>query len=209
MTMAVAALWSIRSYTSQPGKTIIYTPEHQIVAENTILAHSLGLLRILMARGIVEMDEATAMSFNDDTSDGLARFITATFRRTLPALRISSRWFRLNVGAILKHFAESSDEPGCDVLKQSLSAFWATFVAFGTHLTRVFPLDKLPSPPMTLDEDIELQGFIPFQGPSDSEGGGPLRVSDSSKMHPNDEHLIRLRDIQVDALYVANLEVRL
>ncbi|KAF8309634.1 hypothetical protein DL93DRAFT_2170204 [Clavulina sp. PMI_390] len=161
-----------------------------------VRAHLLGLLQVLISVGNEEIQEALRSSSRESTAGNLAGFITASWRRTLPALRIASHWFVQ---------ARTTLVPD--------RTFWDTYAKFGTLLKQVFPEDKLPTEEIPLDEDLDLRGFLPLELDGGAhtqssqvtglqqESSSPARMpmfkrSDSTMFHPNEEHLIRLRDVQ-------------
>src|SRR5713101_7267335 len=83
---AHGALWKQRKARSSANVSM----------EPRIAGHVLALHRALLQSGITELDEASKIVEED-----LAMRITATFRRTLPALRIASKWLRGNLDYVL------------------------------------------------------------------------------------------------------------
>lgn len=209
-TMAVGALWSNQHYALRPGRPVPSTQENQQTAQFLILAHTVSLVRVLMEVGSAQINEALKSSGREGTAGNLAGLITASFRRTLPTLRIASSWLKSNTEHLVQQptdvGASSAEEDG---LKTALSTFWSSYVTFASDLQRVFPLEQLPTANTVLDEDIELWGFLPFKDQAlDASPVGPVKRADSSMVHPNEEHLMRLRDIQKDAFDLAIMEVR-
>lgn len=210
-TMAVAALWTNQEYALRPGRPAPSNKADQQITESLVLAHTIRLFGALLHLGSREIDEALRSSRRESTAGNLAGHITAAFRRTLPALRIASRWLKQNMHYFVRRGTNTdSTMEGTHDLRKATSAFWTLYAAFATDLHRVFPLEQLPTAKIVLDEDIELRGFLPFQDlEHTSTTVGPSKPSNSSMVHPNEEHLMRLRDIQNDAWEIASLEVSL
>ena len=66
-----------------------------VLVESQIALHIIALHKALIDVGITELAEA-------GQEDDLAQRITATFRRTLPALRVASRWLVENIQYVLQ-----------------------------------------------------------------------------------------------------------
>lgn len=209
-TMAVAAMWSNQHYALRPDRPIPSTVENQQTAHSLILAHVISLLRVMMEVGSAQITEALKSSGREGTAGNLAGLITASFRRTLPTLRIASGWLKNNIDRLVQPSKDVG--PGStqnDGFNTVLSTFWSSYATFASDLRRVFPVEQLPTANTVLDEDIELRGFLPFKDQAlKAHFIGLVTRADSSMVHPNEEHLMRLRDIQKDAAEVASLEVR-
>jgi hypothetical protein len=205
--MAVAAMWSLQVYSSS-GKGVKYPQDHHRRAEHIILAHIIDLIRTLVTVSSGQIAEAMAASLRDESATGgLVRFITAPFRRMLPALRVSSQWLRFNIEHIQKQAAGSSQGADTHTVADTLTSFWTAYGIFASQVDRVFPIEQLPKSIILLDEDVELRGFIPFQTSTSNTMAELSAIADSAKVHPNEEHLMRLRDIQQDAQYFASMKV--
>jgi hypothetical protein len=218
--MAIAAQWSIDTYVPQPGKPIFYTEQHQSRAKPIILAHILDLLHTLMTIGVEQLEEATSAESSptsgtvvkSNSSQALARFITAPFRRMLPAMRIASRWLEAYASSILLiHDSEQTDSRIGVIesdLSRALDELWPAFAKLSTKVLSTFPVEKLPAGEVELEEDVELRAFLPIEADGSSSQATGSR-KDSSIFHPNDEHLIRLREFQKVAVHLGTLEVRM
>jgi hypothetical protein len=121
----------------------------------------------------------------------LAQKITANLRRTLPALRIASKWLRAN----LKYIVGRKDT--------LLPEFWGLFAQFNRSLAKAFPLSSLPKARIRHEEDIDLNGFLPLKKLLEVDQG----ITPSELNHPNEEQLIRIADLLKDARILAQ-EVR-
>ncbi|KAK7044309.1 hypothetical protein R3P38DRAFT_3258482 [Favolaschia claudopus] len=116
---------------------------------------------------------------------GLAERISAEFRRTLPALRVASRWVRANwawavppstsvatsalgAGGRQSQSAGEGEEAwgererdGDDALEEARRRFWTTYAEFLRRLARTFPvgmLPKLSEAPLEGSGEGEAQG---------------------------------------------------
>ena len=204
ITMAAAALWSTQVYSM--GRETKHSQGHPQPADSIILAHIIGLIRALVTVSSDQIAEAAMTPLRDENATGgPVHFITAPFRRILPALRISSQWLRSNI----EHIQRQGAEPLNAHLGDALTTFWTAYATFASQVNRVFPIEQLPKSIILLDEDVELRGFIPFQSSSVSDAmAGSSTIADSAKVHPNEEHLMRLRDIQQDAKYFALMKAK-
>jgi len=172
--------------------------------ESRIASHVIALHRALLQSGITELDEAAKIVEED-----LAMRITATFRRTLPALRVASKWLRANIdyvlGATRKDVSNSERGP----VISHISEFWEAYTSFATRIVLVFPPTSLPKLKRSLEEDFDTRGFLPLgdiliQGAMTTElEGQDLRALE--QVHPNEEQLMRIWDIGYDARLVAGI----
>lgn len=205
--MAVAAMWSIRVYSSS-SEGVEYPQDHPRLAERVILVHIIGLIRTLVTISSGQIVEAVAASVRDENATGgLVRFISAPFRRMLPALRVSSQWLRSNIEYIQTQAAELPQGAGTHTAGDTLKGFWIAYATFASQVDQTFPIERLPKSIILLDEDLELRGFIPFQNSPSDVMAELSTIADSAKVHPNEEHLMRLRDIQRDAKSFASMKV--
>lgn len=90
------------------------------------------------------------------------------------------------------------------------------YAQFATALGRVFRLSKLPQLSFPLKEDFDVRGFRPLKDlmpPGDAEAGegGDRSVSAliarQSKVHPNEEELMRIWDLLTDMKILSEYEV--
>nr|XP_018266502.1 uncharacterized protein I303_00477 [Kwoniella dejecticola CBS 10117]OBR88660.1 hypothetical protein I303_00477 [Kwoniella dejecticola CBS 10117] len=183
-------------------------------AETKALELLLGISDVVMKIAIEEIEDVrqnvqlqSALAINDDEDEDLDRsvpdsssFISAVLRRILPSLRIMSKWMKMDLDYLQRH---QEQNPSSVIL----SEFWKTYRTLITTLGSVFPIASLPSLPEPLEEDIDMRGFVPLQRGKTAEGG--LSVAGSMQeeaggviqgdVHPNEQQLMRLADIQVDA----------
>ncbi|KAF7315878.1 hypothetical protein MIND_00104300 [Mycena indigotica] len=145
----------------------------------------------------------------------LAERITAVFRRTLPALRVGSKWIMANWDLVTVEGERN----------QELVAFWAIYAKFMRLLAKTFPEEELP--PLTrsvgpddqpqvaaeleLEEDLDMRGWLPLRGLMGGpivEGGEetPLERENAIWLNegvPNVEQLMRIRDLLTDGRKMA------
>ncbi|KZT22935.1 hypothetical protein NEOLEDRAFT_1157531 [Neolentinus lepideus HHB14362 ss-1] len=179
--------------------------------ESQIATHVMALHRTLMEIGAAEVAEKPP----EDAAEGdLAQKITAVFRRMLPALRIAGKWLRANIGYVTQRSTpkvpRERESDGQDrrkgrstsVLISDMDDFWAVYTRFMSALLRTFPVEKLPALAASLEEDVDLAGFIPLKRLLVDRGRAPVG---GDEVHPNDEQLMRIADILRDAQSVADI----
>jgi len=192
--------------------------------EARMLAHVLTIHETLLQIGVVELAEAPP---EDAAENDLAQRITAPFRRTLPALRIASKWLRANFGYVIqsqeleKPLSGSSTHNGKEhragELATCISQFWTTYTQFSTSLWRTFPRERLPVLTAPLEEDVDMRGFLPLrQMMGDLKDAGyqkevlcdvPSKISSvEGLVHPNEEQLMRITDLLDDAKTLVTME---
>lgn len=224
--------------------------------ESRIVSHVLALHRGLLSIGSVQLRE---LPEEDAPKGDLAQRITATFRRTLPALRMAGKWVRGN----LRYLSQArrpgeplpapppqpAEDPSTSnenrpakgkgregrrdkprtphsVEIHGLPSFWVEYVRFVNALKDTFPAEKLPALVTPLDEDVEVAGFLPLRkfmlgdvkpgaprsdSPKENGTKAPQKNGDPvsrDQVHPNEEQLMRISDMLVDANAVAEDEVR-
>jgi len=120
-------------------------------------------------------------------SEGLALQLSSVMRRMLPTLRILSKWLKINVPYLRRHVDRSKmgDLPG----------LWTKYTAFMTKIAESFPIYNLPSLMGSLEEDIELIGFIPLSRTSN-------RAERFEAKNSCEEHLMRVSDLSIDAILI-------
>lgn len=212
-------------------------PEEETPLETRITAHLLALCTVLLdiatreiQEGVREVGNIQGPTLEDERqlAEKLAQRITGTFRRTLPALRIANKWIKGSVRYIQQYPLENASEHSVghdptsspslpSTMRPSLTSFWLAWARFETRLTEAFPLDVLPPLTVRLEEDIDMKGFSPLKwgtagvGPGNPDerhpGGTTEAAVDVADVHPNEEQLMRIGDLLVDAKYIANLPV--
>ena len=161
------------------------------VTESNIVTHLIATHRVLLGNGIVELAEAPP----DDAAEGdLAQRITATFRRTLPALRMAGKWLRSNTRYLsqgLKPSVNGDEDAGVTkdakgrgkrnsnptITIDGIDEFWHNYARFSTSLINSFPVEKLPELRTQLEEDIDMAGFLPLRKYMTGSDGKPLGTS--------------------------------
>jgi len=191
---AQGALWKQRKASTSANVSM----------EFRIANHVLALYRVLLQSGITELDEASKIVEED-----LAMRITAIFRRTLPALRIASKWLRVNLDYVLGGTRRNMEDPVHSTVISDISTFWEAYASFATRVVLVFPPTSLPMLKGPLEEDVDTRGYLPLGGmlaqdilPVDSEGED---TRTPEQVHPNEEQLMRIWDIGHDARLVAEI----
>ncbi|KAK8844618.1 hypothetical protein IAR55_006465 [Kwoniella newhampshirensis] len=182
-------------------------------AENKASELLLSAFTVLLRIGAEEIEEAQAslggesalVLDSEGAEDQLPQYISAILRRILPSLRIVSKWIKLD----LEYLSRQPSSP-------TLDTFWETYRRFVNALASVFPIGRLPSLPEPLEEDLDMRGFSPLQRGLTSEGGLSRITSPDSiqivgtprhNVHPNEEQLMRLADLQVDARLIIQSQV--
>lgn len=178
------------------------------VVEPLMASHILDLFRSLLQIGTTQLRLALAETPDVQDKDDLAQRITAEFRRTLPALRIASKWLRSNLSYIESAQSSVATSP---TFSAAITEFWSVYAEFFTALSETFPRARLPVLKGPLEEDVDMSGFSPikrmmFNLPASTDNG---LESGQSQVHPNEEQLMRIADLLGDALSVSDLEVRI
>ncbi|KAG6884091.1 hypothetical protein C0993_001492 [Termitomyces sp. T159_Od127] len=230
VVLSQGALWKHRmirtpTTTAQSKRPELPPPPEgtSVIIEWHILEHLFDLHRALLEVGLEELQVPPP---RDVPGDDLAQRITATFRRSLPALRIASKWLRANFKYVNQDhefdaFQELRRTEGIDMARNPkfkiartsvrTQRFWKAYARFSTELARKFELNKLPLLTAPLDEDIEMRGFLPLKdlmrgnvavdGDLTAEAARPAQEA-----HPNDWQLMRIGDLIRDAKEIAKLE---
>lgn len=208
--LAQGALWNHRTVRRSGGhgrrtSTSPAPPSVDLAVEYRILEHILALHRILLEQGIAELDESAKIA---EAENELAMRLTATFRRTLPALRIAGKWLRANVD-----YLSSLDGETFQDIAESVANFWETYFRFSRSISTAFPPDVLPPMRLALEEDVELRGFLPLTGmlfeqktrAAVHDGAVVDAGPTTEQVHPNEEQLMRIRDIWDDTKVLAEI----
>lgn len=224
VTLAQGALWRARMLQDTTSNNIKSRPRSSAaslpspVIEARIYTHLLSLFRALLQVGIEKLKEPPPV----DSDKDLAQRLIVEFRRTLPAMRIAGKWLRANYKYVMSDPEAQGDRKGkardtesSGIISPSSAEtidFWRTYAEFLRALSRIFPQDRLPDLNFALTEDTEMRGFRPLKGYMDPnkgssgiEEGVPLK---ESEVHPNDLHLMRIKDILSDAKALVEMEVR-
>ncbi|KAJ7026802.1 hypothetical protein C8F04DRAFT_966014, partial [Mycena alexandri] len=108
----------------------------------------------------------------------LAERISAEFRRTLPALRVGSKWILGNwgwvgaeaeAGGLVASAGGGEGREGDGLLEYGelhtrRAAFWTMYAEFLRRLVRTFPAALLPALSLELEEDLDVRGWLPLRG---------------------------------------------
>ncbi|KZW00374.1 hypothetical protein EXIGLDRAFT_639431 [Exidia glandulosa HHB12029] len=188
--IAIGALWTHRIYRGSNARE----SSRRASLETLILGHILDVFRTLMQIGISQLADTTRTPA--DTALDIAQHITAVLRRMLPALRICTKWLISNLDSIC-----GPDAPSGPELSDTAAKLWDSYIDFASLLLRVFPLDTLPPMRAPLEEDVDMTGFAPLKKlmQSASVATNGLAVP-QSEVHPNEEQLMRIRDLLRDAI---------
>lgn len=213
--LAQAALWRQRMLRDHSRQSNPASQSHG--TEFRILSCLLRFQRSLFEVGLDQLKDLPS----PDTREGdLAQQITAVLRRTLPAVRICSKWLRSNFGYVNK-WAEERPQPSKDKRSRAVRAddmlskrqkeireFWDVYARFARVLSRAFPSGRLPQFEGQLDEDVDMRGFLPLKGLMDpreeSLGSG---LSENREQHPNVLELMRISDLIEDTKQMVQSEV--
>lgn len=154
----------------------------------------------------------------------LHTYLSAVTRRILPSLRIASKWLKLHMDYLARLTAVPSN--GQSQLNITIGAFWSEYYRFIEAVAQVFPLGMLPGMKEGgLEEDEDMRGFLPIArgfasvigtgkggqgGGRGNDGGDRAKVggAEQAMTHPNEEQLMRIGDLQVDATLVLQAQVR-
>lgn len=237
------------------------SPETGRCVEFQVTAHVLGVFRELAAvgttetRAAIEANKELEMALQQmDGQSNSIRNLTAVVRRTLPALRIVTKWTKTHLEymqRIEKRARDAMEQSGetdpvvvrsdmevlpdserpnphlvayADTL-ESMDRCWSQYVDLINSLRYAFPFDSLPNigkvgavgaPALCLEEDSDMRGFAPTRKATQSTipGGTTISVGmgeacanieavKPSQVHPNEEQLMRIADLMIDAKVIA------
>lgn len=216
IVLSEGALWKHRMIrdTSPPSNRRSGGIPDPATVESQILKHVLAIHQSLLEIGVKELDLPP-----EDAENNLAQCITAAFRRTLPALRVASKWLLANLKYVVcatPPAGSSQVEEISGVFVSDMPVFWRHFLRFYNALYKLFPIEKLPSLLSPLDEDVDLRGFLPLRNlmigdtpmivdADVREGNGLAAVGPQGreKVHPNEEQLMRISDLLKDVKNLA------
>ncbi|PLW55853.1 hypothetical protein PCANC_02196 [Puccinia coronata f. sp. avenae] len=171
------------------------------------------VLFLLFSAALLSVAKDELASIDGLSSQGdLSQNMPAVLRRILPAMRIISKWVlsghfdhinrvKLRLVRLKKHKLSSQ-------LVSAEAEFWAQYHQAIQLAKQHFPIDKLPllDNSVKLEEDLELAGFLPTERARKLEQSESSKPSDQFGLpppceahHPNEEHLMRLGDLQRDA----------
>lgn len=188
-----------------------------------IIRHIFDLHSTLLDVGTAELAVPPPSDVNGGETS-LALKITAVFRRTLPGLRIASKWIIANHKTILQDpefvaWKEQEQAKGIQISKESPEKisgysvqtikFWDSYIEFIRALMEAFPRKNLPTLVSPLDEDLDMRGFLPLKKSmgGDGEQGDLGSIQTRERPHPNAEQLMRIHDLLEDARRISELPV--
>ncbi|KAI0693694.1 hypothetical protein C8T65DRAFT_720824 [Cerioporus squamosus] len=222
IVLAQGALWKHRMFRTAPANGHKKGPHPAVstAIENSIVGHLLLMHRVLLEVGIAQIAEGAP---EDNGEADLAQRITAAFRRTLPALRIASKWLRAN----LRYLTQSSQVAGEP--DTTAKAKGRDRRRGGERRSSSMSLTlSLPKLATALEEDVEMAGFLPLKKfvpnevvsvsaatpNKDGVKGVPNGASTPAyqtllpdQVHPNEEQLMRIDDLLGDAEALARDEL--
>ncbi|KAF8311529.1 uncharacterized protein EI90DRAFT_3138368 [Cantharellus anzutake] len=198
VTLALGALWIFQVFKPSSQEPQAISTEHQITA------HITSLFKTVFKIAYRELKEASSAILNTQ----LAQSISATLRRTLPCLHVISRWIKINTDVIHPCGTKNPQMVSSShCYYQFPIPFWSSYATFLNRLLGVFPLKSLPVATVRFEEDEDLRGFRPLEGTSVNDPTPSSPCASPSTVHPNDEHLMRIRDVISSGLEIANQEV--
>ncbi|THH02022.1 hypothetical protein EW026_g765 [Hermanssonia centrifuga] len=177
IVLVQGALWKHRMVRRPGHGDKRHTRLHS--TESNIVSHLIAAHRVLLQNGSIELLESPP---EDAVEHDLAQRITATFRRTLPALRMAGKWLRANTRYISqgRKTGASEDSPSMTppkdtgkgkekrssapaIVVDGIQEFWIEYTRFSNTLIQAFPTEKLPELRVQLEEDVEMAGFLPLR----------------------------------------------
>jgi hypothetical protein len=159
--------------------------------------------------------------------------ISPTLRRMLPALRLLSKWMKAHIGYVQKSRRQvqaqsmSSEDPDSTTSAASVLAYeqmaagvdrmWSSYANFVNVIRYAFPFEGLPTlgsatlgqsgmSGIDFEEDRDVRGFIPLRKGAMVEIRSLDDIVPNPIISPEDEHLIRIADIIIDAKVVAETQ---
>ncbi|KZT59281.1 hypothetical protein CALCODRAFT_493839 [Calocera cornea HHB12733] len=199
MLLAFAALWLSEGHQSHitafPARSLDGGKQVETAAKGSpIPTHIVNLL--IRVFDLAQKELQVIRPVPDNEKNAAAR-ISAVLRRVLPALRVSSRW-------MVSRFACASPSGLSNTNHlPSFPALWVSYVRLMDALSVAFPASILPKPNQVLEEDILTHGFLPLSSAEALDNAGP---SLADNPHPNEEHLMRIADLLLDAETIASVE---
>lgn len=200
--ISIGCHWHARQNASiAPSESDAKRAKRRHDTEDIALDFVLAFFGMLIQTAVEELDE---ISLSNPLGDlDLHQHISAVLRRLLPALRIASKWIKLHLEYISRYLSTSNES-----LVTQIQSFWTRYKRLTSIFARLFPIAQLPTLTDKLEEDIDMRGFVPLsRGMSapdsyDKEANGHREAA-----HPNEEQLMRVADLQVDAQLLIQSEV--
>ena len=215
--IVIGVHWHARQSASMGSTESNVLRQRRHVTESMALAAVLDVASKLFGVAASEVDEAVQSRANESAiaetqapdENDLHQLISAPLRRMLPSLRILSKWLKLHLDYVNRYQSPTSPP---QVLR-SLEWFWGSYKRMMLNLATFFPIDHLPSLVDPLEEDIDMKGFIPLARgmavAGRAKNGARVEGEDDEHqpVHPNEEQLMRIADLQVDAKLIAQTSV--
>lgn len=185
--------------------------EHAALA--AVLRHSIVLLQVAGAELATAANKRSGEyeSAIMDEDEQLSGSISSVLRRLLPSLRIASKWLKLNIDYLIRLSTTT------ELIDVSCHMFSEHYGIFFEYLFDLFPINQLPSITGPLEEDLDLRGFAPisrgltpFGGnrPDDRFPSAQTDDEDEIQVGPDEEQLMRISDLQVEARLISQGAVR-
>ncbi|PWN48930.1 hypothetical protein IE53DRAFT_380952 [Violaceomyces palustris] len=251
----------------EKGGGVASDPSTRLCIEHQVLAHVLGIFRCLASVDARETAEAIETNRRGQETGAISTSkvdiihnLSAVVRRTLPALRIATKWMKSHLeyiqrcgerahassqssastdsqvrqGSMDPRFTDDQDNTEAALRVQAeartieaISQFWRSYVELINTLRYAFPFELLPNigtvgdvgaPALCLEEDSDMRGFAPTKKAMQQiprNGGASSVPVDAcvlpgairpSQVHPNEEQLMRIADLLIDAKVVAESE---
>lgn len=219
-TAALGALWTFRiARKGESSKTSNNGPSKGTNAANKeaiVLKHVMDLHLALLKLATAQLDPATLPTTgtapNGTTlpNPAPAEKITAVLRRILQSLRVASHWVTASADYLSR---STKPDKAPAALMRSMGEFWYSYAEFSTALNAAFGGDSAEMAALSnvvLEEDVELEGFTPLKGSLKRHHLDPGEKAGTvflNQVHPNDEYLLRIRDILEDAEGLVKSEV--
>uniref|UniRef100_A0A8H7XU36 Protein SMG7 n=1 Tax=Psilocybe cubensis TaxID=181762 RepID=A0A8H7XU36_PSICU len=227
IVLSQGALWKHRMIRDTPSTSHRKTdaapvqPGTATLIEWGMLDHLMDMHLVLLEVGKDELKDPQIM---EEGADDIAQRISATFRRTLPALRIASKWLRANYKYVVQDqefiaYQSRESSKGINIVKKDenkisgyskkTQRFWKGYAQFMLALSQAFPANKLHPFLSPLEEDVEMKGFLPLRKLMGEEKGkekAQVNGAQREQVHPNVEQLMRISDLLEDAKVLVQME---
>ena len=186
-----------------------------------------SVVKVKLGNGKEEDATNATRSANLDKS---SQHLTAVLRRALPTLRIVSKWLIAHAGYLartsqspppypsLSSSSSSSSNPAngsSSAIPPKIHHLWTSYATLLNTLFVAFPFSELQSLVDPLEEDLEMKGFGPLgKRMGENWTGARLvlnkgiakREEGGGGLHPNEEMLMRIWDLEKDGKGMASGE---
>ena len=195
--IAVGCHWHARQRASVfPAESDAKRVKRRHDAERISLGFMLAFFGVLIHTAVNEFE-----GISSETAE-LHEHISAIVRRLLPALRIMSKWIKLHSDYISR-FSSNAEHS----LISDIQFFWTRYKSLTIALARLFPIAQLPTLFKPLEEDEDMRGFAALSRGMAVRGTHEIANGHREASHPNEEQLMRIADLQVDAKLFIHSEV--